>query len=185
MSLYRYNGKMNKKLVCAVIAMVAVIGVIAGCAEKPVSEEATPAPTVAPTAPPTAAPTAPPGMVMATSCEMCHKTESTAKLAKHVKGGQLVNGKPGCFGYWGCHGMGNATVHTVHPSGEVGCAACHGAETPTIPPKGAGGTTCELCHGYPKPLEPSEGNLVWIHRDRGKDCTVCHIGEISEIHGLE
>ena len=177
---------MNRKLVCAVIAMVVVIGVIAGCAEKPASEEPVEVkPTVAPTAPPTVAPTAPPSMQPTTSCEMCHKTESSADLNAHVTGGQLVNGKPGCFGYWGCHGVDNCTVHTVHPPGEVGCAACHGTETPTIPPKGAGGTTCELCHGYPKPLEPSEGNLVWIHLDRGKACTVCHVGEISEIHGLE
>jgi hypothetical protein len=177
---------MNKKLVCAVIAIVVVIGVIAGCVKEPVSKEpVVVTPTVAPTAPPTAKPTTPPIMEMTTSCEMCHKTESTAGLTKHVKGGLLVNGKPGCFNYWGCHGANNATVHTVHPPKEVGCAACHGTEAPTKPPIGPGGTTCELCHGYPKPLEPSEGNLVWIHLDRGKDCTVCHVGEISEIHGLQ
>lgn len=176
---------MNKKLVCAVIAIVAVIGIIAGCAEKPAPEEPEGVkPTVAPTAPPTVAPTAPPSMVMGTSCEMCHKTESTAELNAHVTGGLLVAGKPGCFNYWGCHGVDNGTVHTVHPP-EFGCAACHGTETPTIPPKGAGGTTCELCHAEPYPLEPSDGRLVEIHLDRGRDCTVCHVGEISEIHGLE
>ncbi|HID20570.1 MAG TPA: hypothetical protein EYP28_06520 [Methanophagales archaeon] len=175
---------MNKKLVVAVIAMVVVMGLLAGCAEKPAPEEATPAPTITPTAKPTVKPTAPPSMEMMTSCDMCHKTESTANLNAHVKGGLLVAGKPGCFNYWGCHGIGNATVHTVHPP-EVGCAACHGTETPAIPPKGPGGTTCELCHAEPYPLEPSDGRLVEIHLDRGKDCTVCHVGEISEIHGLK
>ncbi len=185
---------MNKKLIVAIIGVVLVVA-LAGCVEKPVETPppATPTPTPKPTPKPTPTPTPveakPP---VETSCDMCHKRESTAELEAHVKGGLLVNGKPGCFDYAdkpnlakGCHGGkdGNATVHTVHPA-TVGCAVCHG-KIPTIPEKGPGGTTCELCHGYPDPTKPSEGRLVEIHLSRGKPCTVCHIGEISEIHGLK
>jgi len=179
---------MNKKIVVATIAVVAVIGVVSGCIEGPAPEATpTPSPTPKPTPTPVAVvtPTATPIVEMVTSCEMCHKTESTANLEKHVKGGLLVNGEPGCFGYWGCHGIGNATVHTVHPPEKAGCIACHGKEAPSIPATGPGGTTCEECHDKDNPLEPSEGRLVEIHLERGKDCTVCHIGEISEIHGLK
>jgi len=186
---------MNKKIVVATIAVIVVIGVIAGCVEEPAPEEVTPTPmkpTATPSATPTAKPTATPIVEMKTSCDMCHKTESTANLEAHVKGGLLVNGKPGCFNYAGvpslasgCHGVGNATVHTVHPSEKAGCVACHGKEAPSIPATGPGGTTCELCHDKGNPLKPSEGRLVEIHLERGKDCTVCHIGEISQIHGLK
>ena len=186
---------MKKKLVVAIIA-VALIGVMAGCVEKPEvtpPPEATPTvtPKVTPKVTPTPAPVeAKPQLPVKTSCDMCHKRESTANLEAHVKGGLLVNGKPGCFDYAGkpnlasgCHGRKNATVHTVHPS-TVGCIVCHG-KIPEIPKKGPGGTTCEECHGYPEPLKPSKGNLVNIHLSRGKDCTVCHVGEISQIHGLK
>ncbi len=177
---------MDKKLVVAVIAAVVVIGIIAGCVEKP-APEVTPTPKITPTPKVTPAPAitpAPtPAVAAVVSCDMCHQKEHTANLEAHVKGGLLVNGKPGCFNYWGCHGVANATVHTVHPP-EVGCVACHG-KIPTIPQKGPGGTTCEQCHGTPNPLEPSEGRLVEIHLNRGKSCTVCHVGEISEIHGLK
>ncbi len=180
--------KMDKKLVGAVIVAIVAIVVIVGCVEEPAPEvtpspapTATPAP--APTATPAPAPAPTPAAAAVVSCDMCHKREQTANLEAHVKGGLLVKGKPGCFNYWGCHGVANATVHTVHPP-EVGCAACHG-KIPTIPQKGPGGTSCEMCHGMPNPLEPSEGRLVDIHLERGKDCQVCHIGEISEIHGLK
>ncbi len=186
-----------KKLVVAIIAVV-LVGVLAGCVEQPTK---TPAPSATPKVTPKATPKPTPKPTPApvvtqpstkTSCEMCHKREATANLQAHVKGGLLVNGKPGCFDYAGkpnlangCHGgkTGNATVHTVHPS-TVGCIVCHG-KIPTIPKKGPGGTTCEECHGYPDPLKPSNGNLVDIHLSRGKDCTVCHVGEISQIHGLK
>lgn len=180
---------MDKKLFVAVIAAVVVIGVIAGCVEKP-APEATPTPEITPTStviPPEVMPTplstAAPVVAAAVSCDMCHERKKTSDLEKHVKGGLMVNGKPGCFDYWGCHGIGDATVHTVHPP-EVGCSACHG-KIPTIPQTGPGGTSCEMCHGMPNPLEPSEGRLVEIHLERGRDCQVCHIGEISEIHGLK
>jgi len=177
---------MDKKLFVAVIAAVVVMGVLAGCVEEP-APEVTPTPTPAKPSveTPIVTPTATPTVEMKTSCDMCHKTESTANLEAHIKGGLLVNGKPGCFDYWGCHGVGNATVHTVHPPEKAGCVACHGKEAPSIPLEGPGGTTCELCHAKANPLKPSEGRLVEIHLERGKDCTVCHIGEISEIHGLK
>ncbi|RLG34670.1 hypothetical protein DRN97_01815 [Methanosarcinales archaeon] len=179
---------MDKKFVVAVIAAVVVIGVIAGCVEKPAPEvtptpEITPTPKITPAPAPAITPAPSPAVAATVSCDMCHQKEHTANLKAHVKGGLLVNGRPGCFDYWGCHGVANATVHTVHPP-EVGCVACHG-KIPTIPQKGPGGTTCEQCHGTPNPLEPSEGRLVEIHLNRGKDCTVCHVGEISEIHGLK
>jgi len=170
---------MDKKLVVAVIAAVVVIGVIAGCVEKP-APEVTPTPKITPTPTTAITPAPTPTVAAALSCDMCHEREKTTNLEAHVKGGLLVNGRPGCFDYWGCHGRANATVHTVHPA-EVGCVACHG-KIPTIPQKGPGGTTCEQCHGTPNPLEPSQGNLVNIHLSRGKDCQVCHVGEISEIH---
>lgn len=178
--------KMDRKLVGAIIVAVLVIGAIAGCVEEPVSEvtptpEATPTPTEV--TPSEVTPTPLPAAAAAVSCDMCHERVKTSNLEAHVKGGLLVNGKPGCFDYWGCHGVANATVHTVHPP-EVGCAACHG-KIPTIPSEGPGGTTCEMCHGMPNPIEPSEGRLVEIHLNRGRDCQVCHIGEISEIHGLK
>jgi len=185
---------MNIKIVVATIAVVVVIGGISGCVEEPAPEVTpTPSPTPAPVETPVVPPTATPTVEMKiTSCDMCHKTESTANLEAHVKGGLLVNGKPGCFNYAGvpslasgCHGVGNATVHTVHPSEKAGCVACHGKEAPSIPATGPGGTTCELCHDKGNPLKPSQGRLVEIHLERGKDCTVCHIGEISQIHGLK
>jgi len=161
--MYSYTNndeKMDKKLVCAVIVAIVAIGVIAGCAEKPAPEVTpTPSPTKPPVETPITSPivtpTATPTVEMKTSCDMCHKTDSTANLEAHVKGGLLVNGKPGCFDYWGCHGVGNATVHTVHPP-EVGCAACHG-KIPTIPSTGPGGTSCEMCHGMPNPLTQAKG----------------------------
>jgi len=179
---------MDKKLFVAVIAAVVVIGAITGCVEEEVTPTPTPTPEVLPPeVTPTPTPEVKPPVEMKTSCEMCHKTDSTANLKAHTEGGLLVNGKPGCFNYedWhGCHGIGDATVHTVHPSEKVGCVACHG-KIPTVPQEGPGGTSCEMCHGMPNPLEPSEGRLVEIHLERGRDCTVCHVGEISEIHGLK
>jgi len=191
---------MDKKVFIA-IAAVGVIVVMAGCVGGP--PEVTPPPAITPTPTPTAtppavtptatpSPTPAPAVAAAVSCDMCHEREKTTNLEAHVKGGLLVNGKPGCFDYAGkpnlasgCHGVANATVHSVHPA-KVGCVVCHGSrENPKIPAKGPGGTTCELCHDPHNPTKPSNGNLVTIHLERGKKCTVCHVGEISTIHGLK
>ncbi len=189
---------MDKKIVAMVVVAIAAIGIMAGCVEKPTptpgptptekSEEAptpeavSPVVTPAPT-PEEELPTKLPTKT-ATSCDMCHKTERTANLKAHVEGEKSCMGS----GIGSCHsgekyGGADANVHTIHPPEAVGCAGCHG-KIPSIPEKGPGGTTCEMCHGLPNPLEPSEGRLVEIHLGRGRDCTVCHVGEISEIHGL-
>ncbi|MHC1584885.1 MAG: hypothetical protein ACXQS7_01295, partial [Candidatus Syntropharchaeia archaeon] len=126
----------------------------------------TPTPGVA-TPKPTIAPTPAPKI----SCLMCH-TDSE-KLAAHQHGGYK------CIK---CHGGPDATVHTVHPK-SVKCEDCHIKNGELVKPMPVGEySVCENCHGYPDASEPSEGNFVNIHIPRGKDCTVCHSGEISEIH---
>ena len=192
---------MEAKLVAGIVVAVIVIAAIGGVAvwmtkpsaKPPTTQTPTPAvtkPTPTPPTVPTATPAATvkptPTPVTQLSCDMCHNRERTANLEAHTKGGYMVNGKPGCFDYenlGGCHGGPNATVHTVH-AGVVACTQCHGSPEPHIPQKGPGNTTCEQCHGYPNALEPYM-NLVDIHLKRGKPCTVCHRGEISEIHGMK
>jgi hypothetical protein len=182
---------MNKKLVGAIIAVVLIGVLMAGCVEQPAPEEAhTPEPVTTPklTPKPTPVPTPavkPPAEAAAGGCEMCHKAESTADLSAHVEGGQS------CFGtskLSPCHsaekyGGADADVHTVHPP-EVTCRQCHMVEGKLVIPETGKYSSCEACHGYPNPLDPSDGRLVEIHLDRGRDCTVCHVGEISQIHGL-
>ena len=187
---------MEAKLIAGIAAAIIVIGAIAGAfiaLAPPPSPAPSPTPAHSPT--PTQRPTptktpAPPQRPtptpMTLSCDMCHDRERTAALDAHTKGGYLINGVEGCFNYenlGGCHGGPNMTVHTVH-AGVVGCTQCHGSPEPHIPEKGPGNTTCEQCHGYPNSLEPYT-NLVDIHLKRGKPCTVCHRGEISEIHGMK
>jgi len=126
---------------------------------KPPAPTPTPVTKPSPSPPPTATPaaTVKPTPVTKMSCDMCHNRERTANLKAH----KIVNGKPGCFDYenlGGCHGGPNATACTH------------------VSQKGHGNTTCEQCHGT---------NLVDIHLKRGKPCTVCHRGKLSEIHGHE
>jgi hypothetical protein len=182
---------MNKKLVCAIIAAVVVIGLTAGCVEEEPAEtpmpELTPTPeTMHPeeTSTPTSAPTpvATPAMAAAVSCDICHVRASTVELSVHVEGGQSCMGTA----IGPCHsaekyGGENADVHTVHPA-EVTCRQCHMQDGKLVIPETGTYSSCELCHGYPNPLDPSNGRLVEIHLDRGRDCQVCHVGEISEIH---
>lgn len=175
---------MDKKLFVAVIVAVVVIGVIAGCVEEPAPEvtptpETTPTPKVTPEATP--APT-PAVAVEGISCDFCHIRELVVEKSGHVEGEQSCMGSK----YGPCHsaekyGGTDANVHTIHPSEAVGCVACHG-KIPTIPQTGPGGTSCEMCHGMPNPLKPSEGRLVEIHLERGRDCQVCHVGEIADLH---
>jgi hypothetical protein len=184
------RGKMNKKLVCAVIAAVVVIGLTAGCVEEEPAETPTPELTPTPemthpeeTSTPTSAPTATPAMAAAISCDMCHKRVATVELAAHVEGGQSCMGTS----LGSCHsaekyGGPDADVHTVHPP-EVTCRQCHIVDGELVVPETGTFSSCEMCHGYPNPLDPSEGRLVEIHLDRGRDCQVCHVGEISEVHG--
>ncbi len=184
--------KMNKKLVGTIIAVVLIGVLMAGCVDESAPDKTptpkpaatpepiqTPKPTVAPT------PAVKPPAQMTTGCDMCHKTESTAELQAHVKGAQSCMGSE----IGDCHsgekyGGADANVHTIHPASAVGCAGCHG-KIPTIPQNGPQGTSCEQCHGLPNPLDPSEGRLVEVHLERGRDCAVCHVGEISQIHGLQ
>ena len=178
---------MNKKLVGAIIAVVLIGVLMAGCVEQPAPEEApTPEPVTTPKPTPVPTPAVkPPVEAAAGGCEMCHKAESTADLSAHVEGGQS------CFGtskLSPCHsaekyGGADADVHTVHPP-EVTCRQCHMVEGKLVIPETGKYSSCEACHGYPNPLDPCDGRLVEIHLDRGRDCTVCHVGEISQIHGL-
>ena len=182
--LYKYEVKMNKKLVGAVIAAVVVIGLTAGCVEEP-APDVTPTPEMTPTpeVTPTPVPTATPAMAAAVSCDMCHKRVATVELAAHIEGGKSCMGTS----LGSCHsaekyGGPDADVHTVHPP-EVTCRQCHIVDGELVVPETGTFSSCEMCHGYPNPLDPSEGRLVEIHLDRGRDCQVCHVGEISEVHG--
>ena len=175
---------MNKKLVGVIIAAIVVIGFTAGCMEE--EPEVTPTPEHTPvttpveTPAPTPAPT--PTAAAAMSCDMCHVRASTVELAAHAEGGKSCMGTA----LGPCHsaekyGGEDADVHTVHPA-EVTCRQCHIQDGKMVIPQKGTYSSCELCHGYPNPLEPSDGRLVEIHLDRGRDCQVCHVGEISQIH---
>jgi hypothetical protein len=166
-----------KRLVKALYTIVALLIVIlaigvAGCI-GPGEEEATPTATPAEettTPTPTEAPVTTP--VQEISCLLCHK--EAENLTAHQHGGDK------CLK---CHGDVNANVHTVHPE-SVTCKLCHGMP-PTIPQPVDGYTVCENCHAYPDATKSVEGNLVKIHLPRGKDCTVCHVGDISVIHSAK
>lgn len=184
---------MNKKLVGAIIAAVVVIGLTAGCVDEPAPEVTptpevtTPTPELTPTTevtmPTPVVPTATPAMAAVISCDMCHQRDATVNLEVHVEGGKSCMGTA----IGPCHsaekyGGADADVHTVHPP-EVTCRQCHMVDGELVIPETGTYTSCELCHGYPNPLDPCDGRLVETHLDRGRDCQVCHVGEISEIHG--
>ena len=175
--------KMDRKLVGAIIVAVLAIGAIAGCVdvEEP-APEVTPTPTEVTPPEVTPTPTPLPAVAAVVSCDICHVKEATVELSAHVEGGKS------CFGtaLGPCHsaekyGGPDATVHTVHPP-EVTCRQCHIVEGELTIPTTGKYTSCEVCHAVPNPLKPSDGRLVEIHVERGRDCQVCHVGEISEVH---
>jgi len=102
-------------------------------------------------------------------CEGCHlsgkkSTPQADRLKQHVGGGAY------CLK---CHTI----DHKVHPINDnVTCERCHGSSTtPSVPEYRDGKIVCEECHDYPDPYQPSNGNLVQVHRPRNVDCIRCHI----------
>ena len=175
---------MDKKLVGAIIAAIVVIGLTAGCVDE-TTPEVTPTPEVdhTPEATPTPVPTETPAVAAVISCDMCHQRSATTELTAHVEGGKTCMGSA----IGSCHsgekyGGEDADVHTVHPP-EVTCRQCHIVDGELVIPQMGTFSTCELCHGYPNPLDPCNGRLVETHLERGRDCQVCHVGDISEVHG--
>ncbi len=162
----------------ALLVVIFVVG-IAGCVGP--GEETTPTPTeVQPTETPNMTPVVtqtPPTPVSTpiqqVSCLMCHKGSEGLEAHKH--------GGDKCLKCHKTPSGGEADVHTVHPEAKVPCKLCHGLP-PSIPQPVDGYTVCENCHAYPNATQSVEGNLVEIHIPRGKDCTVCHVGDISDIH---
>ncbi len=108
-------------------------------------------------------------------CEFCHK--DPLNITTHVKGGNY------CLI---CHG---GKVHDYHMGPDrinVDCTVCHGFP-PIIPqPKQAEEPgniiICNNCHAPHDPFEPSNGNLIVIHKSRGTYCIKCHSTEIGEYH---
>ena len=152
--------------VVTLLVVLFVVGV-AGCVDE---SEPTPAPTTAPTEKPTTPVTTP---VQQISCLMCHA--GSEDLEAHLHGGDE------CLKCHRTPGGEPADVHTVHLETAVPCKLCHGMP-PTVPQSAGEYTVCENCHAYPDATASVEGNLVEIHIPRGKDCTVCHVGDISAIH---
>ena len=102
-------------------------------------------------------------------CEGCHLSgKKFVPQAYGVK--QHVEGGAYCLK---CHTI----DHSTHPVNKnVTCERCHGTTSPQIPAFRNGTIACAECHDFPDPLNPSNGNLVVIHRPRNVDCTQCHIG---------
>ena len=102
-------------------------------------------------------------------CEGCHLSgkkyiPQAYEVKQHVEGGAY------CLK---CHTI----DHNTHPINQnVTCERCHGTTSPQMPAFRNGTITCAECHDFPDPLNPSNGNLVVIHRQRNVDCTRCHIG---------
>jgi len=150
--------------------LVLVVVGVAGCLNG--GEESTPTPVATqPTA--TQVVTQVPVTTPELSCLMCH--QGAIDLDAHQHGGDK------CLR---CHtdpSGGAGDVHVVHPETEVPCKLCHGMP-PTVPQQVGEYTVCENCHAYPDATASVEGNLVQIHEPRGKDCAVCHVGDVSAIH---
>ncbi len=102
------------------------------------------------------------------NCEGCHLSgKKFIPQAYEIK--QHAEGTAYCLK---CHTI----DHNKHPvNNNVTCERCHGATNPQIPSIGEGSKLCGECHNYPDPLEPSDGNLIVIHRPRNVECTQCHI----------
>ncbi len=175
------------------LLLICVGLVLAGCAGQKSTEvpKATPTPTMTkevskpvqtpkPAVTPTPTPkkteeikaVQPPAKV---KCELCHT--KAVDYPPHKEGGKY------CLK---CHGKPGMTVaevaHTVH-RGVISCDVCHGkAPNLTIPkPIYPNQSVCVNCHNPKDPTKPCT-NLVTIHLERGKYCTVCHTQPINVIH---
>ncbi|MHC1604208.1 MAG: hypothetical protein ACXQTK_05890 [Candidatus Syntropharchaeales archaeon] len=163
------------KRLYTVVALLVVLFVV-GCAGCVNNGEPTATPTMTTTPVPTTpvvtqTPVSTP--VQQVSCLMCH--EGSEDLDAHLHGGDK------CLKCHKTPGGDEADVHTVHPEAAVPCKLCHGMP-PTVPQPVGDYTVCENCHAYPDATASVEGNLVEVHIPRGKDCTVCHTGDVSAIH---
>jgi len=175
-----------KKIILLLLICVGIV--LAGCAEAPTPVETptpmpttpkamatpakTPKPTVIPTPTPTPKAAPPPAKV---DCQLCHSRAMEYK--PHTVGGKY------CAKCHGKEGMTIADVaHTVH-QGVIGCDVCHGkAPNLTIPkPMYPDQAVCVNCHNPKDPVKPCT-NLVPIHLERGKYCTVCHTQPLNVIH---
>lgn len=102
-------------------------------------------------------------------CEGCHLSgKNSSPQAYQIK--QHVEGGAYCLK---CHTI----DHNTHPiNNNVTCQRCHGnSSTPQVPEYRDGKIACMECHDFPDPYQPSNGNLVQVHRPRNVDCIKCHI----------
>ena len=113
-------------------------------------------------------------MVPKDLCEACHMSgkpfiPQALTIEPHQNGGQY------CLS---CH----VISHEKHPVNDnVTCEKCHGtgAKKPVYE---NGYISCNDCHNYPDPLQPSQGNLITIHRQRGISCNTCHTDNCTNCH---
>lgn len=106
------------------------------------------------------------------SCDICHARTSTEQLFPHREGGKFCAI---------CHATNPHEIHVGEGTINLTCEFCHGEDMAPIYPIYPNQSVCVNCHDPSNPLE-SCTNLVTIHLERGMYCTVCHIGDISEIH---
>ena len=112
-------------------------------------------------------------MVPEDVCEGCHMSGKSSvpqalTIEPHQNGGQY------CLT---CH----VISHEKHPMNDnVTCEKCH--STATKPVYENGFISCNNCHNYPDPLQPSQGNLITIHRQRGISCNTCHTDSCTRCH---
>lgn len=112
-------------------------------------------------------------MVPKDICEACHMSgkpfiPQALTIEPHQNGGQF------CLK---CH----VISHEKHPMNDnVTCEKCHA--TATKPVYENGFISCNNCHNYPDPLQPSQGNLITIHRQRGISCNTCHTDSCTRCH---
>ena len=112
-------------------------------------------------------------MVPKDICEACHMSgkpfiPQALTISPHQNGGQY------CLS---CH----VISHEKHPMNDnVTCEKCHA--TATKPVYENGYISCNNCHNYPDPLQPSQGNLITIHRQRGISCNTCHTDSCTRCH---
>jgi len=113
-------------------------------------------------------------MVPKDVCEGCHMSGKSSvpqalTVEPHKNGGQY------CLS---CH----VISHEKHPmNNNVTCEKCHGT-SPSKPVYTNGYISCNDCHNYPDPLQPSQGNLITIHRQRGISCNTCHTDNCTKCH---
>lgn len=112
-------------------------------------------------------------MVPKDVCEGCHMSgkpfiPQALTIEPHQNGGQY------CLS---CH----VISHEKHPMNDnVTCEKCH--TTATKPVYENGYISCNNCHNFPDPLQPSQGNLITIHRQRGISCNTCHTDSCTKCH---